>query len=369
MSELFLGMISGTSVDGVDAVVAEFGDRSCRIVAANTYPYPDSLRMRLDTLIRNPAISLADLGSLDIACGRFFADAALASIDEIGCQAEDITAIGHHGQTVFHAPTGPEPFTMQLGNAATVAARTGIATVGHIRDLDMALDGEGAPMVPAFHKWLFADKQAARVVANIGGIGNITTLPGHGAVVGFDTGPGNTLLDLWIDRCRGEKYDADGAWAGTGKVVPQLLDALLDEAYFSAPPPKSTGRELFNEEWLNTRLAAAGSHCPAADVQRTLLELTAVTLTRSVTEQKLSNAELLVCGGGAHNSQLMDRISQLHTGPVNSTSSAGLHPDWVEAAAFAWLARARLRKEPGNVPTVTGARQEAVLGGLYCGRI
>lgn len=365
MSELYLGMISGTSVDGIDAAIVDFGDRTCHVVAARTFPYPPTLKSRLEWLISKPVTSLRELGALDIACGRCFADAALDLIRTAGIERAEIAAIGHHGQTVFHEPDGPEPFTMQLGDASTVSAITGIATVADIRALDMALGGQGAPMVPAFHAWRFADPAETRVIANIGGIGNITTLASGQPVIGFDTGPGNTLMDLWIQRCRDTAYDRDGGWAATGRVLPVLLEQMLAEPYFARSAPKSTGRELFNADWLDRHLAAFDSDPAPGDVQATLAELTAVSLTTAVTELKLNGSRLIVCGGGAHNGHLLARIEALHDGNVTTTAALGLDPDWVEAVAFAWLARARLRHEPGNVATVTGARKDAVLGGLY----
>ena len=369
MSNLYLGMISGTSVDGVDCVLADFGDRRCEIVAARTHAYPPALRDRVESLIRAPQASLAEIGALDVACGRFFAECALTTIAESGRDRSEIDAIGHHGQTVFHAPDGDEAFTMQLGDASTVAALTGITTVGDIRAMDMALGGQGAPMVPAFHAWLFSDPDEARVIANIGGIANVTTLVPDRAPTGFDTGPGNTLMDLWIERCRQESFDRDGRWAASGTPVPALLESMLADPYFALEPPKSTGRERFHAEWLDRHLAGLAGQMPAgpaeADVQATLAELTVVTLTSAVTKSQLSAASLIVCGGGAHNGFLLERLAAVHDGTVTTTTQLGLEPDWVEGAAFAWLAHARLHGIAGNVPTVTGARQGAMLGGIY----
>lgn len=369
MRELYIGMISGTSVDGVDCAIVEFSSGSVRLVAARTFPYPDDLRNRLETLIRTPRVTLRDLGRLDVACGRFFAESALATIADAGLDTGAIRAIGHHGQTVYHEPDGDESFTLQIGAAAIVATATGIETVADLRATDMALGGQGAPLVPAFHAACFADGSEARVIVNIGGIANITTLIPEQPVLGFDTGPGNTLMDLWTERCLGQDFDRDGAWAATGSFIPDLLDSMLQDPYFSRRPPKSTGRELFNADWLDNYLASRASDADAADVQATLAELTARTIATAVTELKLSAAKLIVCGGGAHNGFLLSRLAAVHAGEVTTTSGVGIDPDWVEAAAFAWLARARVRHEPGNVPTVTGARQEAVLGGLYSPKV
>lgn len=365
MSELYAGLISGTSTDGVDAAVVEFGDRNCRIIAARTFAYPRLLRERVETLIASGSSDLGELGMLDVACGRFFADCALALLRDAGLAPADITAIGHHGQTVFHKPTEPEPFTLQIGDPNSVAAITTIATVADLRGLDVAYGGQGAPLVPAFHEWLFATAERTRLIANVGGIANVTALVPGKATIGFDTGPGNTLMDLWTRRRRNQPFDERGAWAARGRPVAELLDAMLDDSFFDAPPPKSTGREHFNGVWLDAHIDALGAPHSDEDIQATLTELTATTVANAASALGLESADLIVCGGGAHNTHLLSRLARLHGGYVSTTAELGLDPDWVEAAAFAWLARARLRGDPGNVPTVTGARKAVVLGGLY----
>jgi len=367
MRDLYIGLISGTSLDGIDAVIAEFGDHTCQIVAAQTYAYPPAIRARVAAIISTPTASLQDIGSLDVACGRFFADCALALIRNADLRSSDITAIGHHGQTIFHQPNEPEPFTLQIGDPSSVAAITGIDTVADIRSLDVALGGQGAPMVPAFHQWLFASPNEPRVIANIGGIANITVLVPDQPVTGFDTGPGNTLMDLWIHECHGQPFDDDGRWAASAQPLPGLLDSMQADGYFAAEPPKSTGREYFNLAWLRVHLQQLSPEPNAAEIQSTLAALTATTLTASLTASKHKDAKLIICGGGARNSHLLGLIDSMHPGEVTTTAVLGLEPDWVEATAFAWLARARLQNQPGNIPTVTGARQAAVLGGLYCG--
>jgi anhydro-N-acetylmuramic acid kinase len=366
MSELFLGMISGTSIDGVDAVLAEIGDTEFRIRSAATTPFPEPLHRRLQTLVETPQTSLRDFGALDVAVGRFFAQCALALISQAGCKPEQIAAIGSHGQTVYHDTQGSEPFTLQIGDPNVIAAATGIATAADFRRIDIALGGQGAPLVPAFHAWRFRDERKARVVVNIGGIANITVLAPERPTIGFDTGPGNTLLDIWIRRCRNVPFDRNGEWAATGKVDRRLLAACLEEPFFAAPAPKSTGRELFHGAWLEARLAIAGELAPA-DVQATLAELTATTIAAAIRKELADCREVLVCGGGAHNGDLMNRLGRLTGASVATTEAHGVAPDWVEGAAFAWLARARLRGFAGNVPSVTGARRAAVLGGVYWG--
>ena len=367
MSALYIGLISGTSIDGADTVIAEFGDHECRLVAAKTTAYPEDLRQRVHNLITAAGTTLREIGGLDTALGAFFADCVLTLLDEAGLTAHEIRAIGHHGQTVFHEPQGAEPFTLQLGDPNRLVAATGIATVADFRRLDMALGGQGAPMVPAFHEWLFRDPNETRVIVNIGGIANVTVLRPDQPTLGFDTGPGNTLLDYWIRSARGEPFDAGGAWAAQGEVLPELVAACLAEPYFDLEPPKSTGRELFNANWLTHRLGDTSIQRRSQDVQASLAELTAVTIAAAIDRLDLDAPRLIVCGGGAYNDDLLTRLARRSGREVESTARHGLAPDWVEGAAFAWLARARLAAEPGNVPTVTGARQAAVLGGVYCG--
>jgi anhydro-N-acetylmuramic acid kinase len=364
MSELYLGMISGTSIDGVDAVLVDIGDRSCHVIEAATTPFPPQLLARLRRIVEVPQTELRELGALDYAVGRFFAGCAIDLMARAGVTRDAVHAIGHHGQTIFHEPGGDEPFSMQIGDPNVVAATTGICTVADFRRLDMAVGGQGAPLVPAFHAWCFGVASEERAVVNIGGIANITALRPNHPATGFDTGPGNTLLDLWVRRHRGADYDRDGVWAASGKIDAALLAALLAEPYFAAPTPKSTGRELFNMSWLDSHLSSHSATAPA-DVQATLAELTATTIVMSIDSTLRDCKRLIVCGGGAHNADLMARLRRLYRRSVDTTAAFGIAPDWVEGAAFAWLARARLRGEAGNVPTVTGARRPAVLGGVY----
>jgi anhydro-N-acetylmuramic acid kinase len=365
MSELFLGMISGTSMDGVDAVLVELGAHSCTVTRAATTAYPEALKARLQRIVATPEAPLSELGALDHAVGRFFAECARRLIEQAGLTRGDVAAIGHHGQTIFHAPEGTERFTMQIGDPNIVAAETGVTTVADFRRLDMALGGQGAPLVPAFHAWCFGADEP-RAVVNVGGIANITVLEPGKPTLGFDTGPGNTLLDVWAQARLGKPFDDDGAFGASGRVDEGLLRSFLAEPYFAALPPKSTGRELFHSGWLETHLGAHAGLAPA-DVQATLAELTAATIALGVAAALPGCRRLVVCGGGAHNAHLLRRLAARSRCTVGTTADYGLAPDWVEGAAFAWLARARLRGEPGNVPTVTGARGPAVLGAVYCG--
>jgi anhydro-N-acetylmuramic acid kinase len=367
MSRYFLGLISGTSVDGVDAAICEFGDRSCKVIAAQIFAYPPKIAERVQQLIAAGEGRLAEIGAVDVVIGRFFADCALALIRSARLKPGDIVAIGHHGQTIWHQPDPPEAFSWQLGDPNSIAAITGIDTVADLRRLDMALGGQGAPLVPAFHDWLFANEDMARVILNLGGIANVTALIPGRPVLGFDTGPANTLLDTWVRRHRDEPFDADGAWAGSGIVDQLLLETFLEDPYFARPAPKSTGRELFNADWLDDRLSACTQTVSDVNVAATILELTARTIVDALASLDLPDYQLIVCGGGARNGTLMQRLGELAGHEPATTADFGLDPDHVEAAAMAWLARARIDGEPGNLPTVTAARQPAVLGGLYSG--
>jgi len=362
---LYIGLISGTSMDGVDAVLAEFGEQRVRLAATLTCPYPDALRAAIERVSRQPQqCSLDELGVLDRRVGTCFRDAALALLRDAGAAPRSVTAIGSHGQTLRHRPDLEAPYSMQIGDPATIALGTGITTVADFRRADIAAGGQGAPLVPPFHDWLFRRHDRDRVVLNLGGIANVTVLPRDGsALTGFDTGPGNTLMDAWCERHRGSPYDAGGEWAASGRVHTALLEQLCKDPYFEAPPPKSTGFEHFNLDWVE---AANVTNVEPADVQATLCELTAVTVGRAVREHAAATTEILVCGGGSHNRRLLQRLEAALPGvSIGSTGDDGPAPDWVEAAAFAWLAAQTLAGQPGNAPTVTGAAAAVILGAIH----
>jgi anhydro-N-acetylmuramic acid kinase len=363
-----LGLISGTSLDAVDAAACEFDaeGRFVRLLGTHGEAYPAALRQELLDLQRRPdsPITLRDVARLDAGIGDCFAQAALTLIERLGLRTDAVAAIGSHGQTLFHDPIAIRS-SLQLGDPNRIAARTGICTIGDFRRADMAHGGQGAPLMPAFHEAVFSSAQP-RVVANIGGISNITVLPGRAdaPVFGFDTGPGNALLDDWIARARGLPYDRDGAWAAGAEPDTDLLAACLQDSYFALPAPKSTGRDYFNLDWLLGHARAAS--LDAAVVQRTLLELTVETLCRAIEIEAPAVQELFVCGGGARNAYLMRRLAErLPALRVADTGAQGLDPDWVEAAGFAWLAWRTLRGLPGNLPSVTGAQRAVILGGVY----
>lgn len=357
-------------MDGVEAVLLQLSDAGFVVRGALHADYPADLAAQLKAAVTDPdSCGLDALGQLDAAVGEVFADAAAALIAHCGVAPEAVRAIGSHGQTVLHRPRAPLPFSMQIGDPNRIAERTGIDVVADFRRRDLAAGGEGAPLVPAFHAAAFGIAGVDCAVVNIGGIANITTLHAGGAVGGFDTGPGNCLMDLWAEEHLGAAFDADGALAARGAVQPALLDALLAEPYLALPAPKSTGRELFHRAWLDPLLRAHGA--AVADVMATLCEYTAVTIADAVRDVPDFNPrQLLVCGGGARNGELMRRLArQLSRIEVTTTASRGIAPEQVEAALFAWLAHRFLEGRPGNVVAVTGARGGRVLGGLYRGSV
>jgi anhydro-N-acetylmuramic acid kinase len=364
----YIGLMSGTSVDGIDAALVSIpvgGQLS--LLATHQHPFPTAVRAAIQALMQPGPNEIEREGELDVQLGRLFADAAKLLLTKAGISAASIRAIGSHGQTIRHRPHAAHPFTRQIGNPSVIVEETGITTVADFRARDLAAGGEGAPLVPAFHHWLFRKPGTNRAIVNLGGIANITWLPGveNCAVLGFDTGPGNTLLDQWVDRHRNEPYDRDGAWAASGHVQKDLLARLLADEYFAKAPPKSTGREHFNLTWLERQLA--GKLAPE-DIQATLAELTAASIAQGIKSLPDRIGEIYVCGGGSHNRHLLARLGALLPGiPVVTTEALGLDPDWVEAAAFAWLAHQTLAGHAGNLPSVTGARHPVLLGGIYLG--
>jgi len=364
----YIGLMSGTSVDGIDAALVSIpGNDRLTLLATHQHPFPPDVRNAIQALMQPGSNEVDREGELDVQLGHLFAEAARTLLAKSGINASSIRAIGSHGQTIRHRPHAVYPFSRQIGNPSVIAEVSGITTVADFRARDLAAGGEGAPLVPAFHRWLFRKPGVNRAVVNIGGIANISWLPAaeQDPVLGFDTGPGNTLLDQWIARHRKESYDQDGAWAASGRVQQDLLTRLLTDAYFSKPPPKSTGREHFNLAWLDQQLT--GNHAPE-DIQATLAELTIAAIAQGIEFMPDKTGEIFVCGGGSHNRHLLARLRALLPGiPVATTGTIGLDPDWVEAAAFAWLAHQTLAGHAGNLPSVTGARHPVLLGGIYLG--
>jgi anhydro-N-acetylmuramic acid kinase len=393
--ELFIGVLSGTSVDAVDAALVSFGAR-IELVATHTLPYPPELRAELLRLAVPGENEIDRLGSVDVAVGRHFAQAVNELLAFARVEPTQVRAVGSHGQTVRHRPERATPFTLQVGDPNVIAAATGLPVVADFRRKDVALGGQGAPLVPAFHAAIFRCADEARVVVNIGGIANLTVLPADRAapVLGFDTGPGNTLLDAWCRQQLGEAMDREGAFAKSGRVHEELLRDLLADEFFARPAPKSTGPEYFSPAWLKARVEDPGdcrAGCPdpaghaetsvrelrgqetapcmisPADVQATLVALTAQSIADAIRVSLAgARAGVYICGGGARNPVLMQALRDRMPGcTVESTAVLGIDPGWVEAMAFAWLARQRVHGGAGNCPAVTGAARPAVLGGLW----
>jgi len=375
---LYVGLMGGTSLDGLDAVLAEIADDPaglrCAVRAHHHAVLPAELRAALLALNRRGDDELHRAALATGALVALAAASVAALLAEAGVAAAAVRAIGSHGQTVRHCPPAPavavaQPYTVQLDDGAALAEATGIDVVCDFRRRDLAAGGQGAPLVPAFHAACFTRPGQELAVLNVGGIANLSLLHADGRVAGFDCGPGNLLLDLWCERHRGERYDADGRWAAQGRVNATLLQRLLGEPYFALPPPKSTGRDLFDASWLDARLAALGAPVAAADVQATLLALTATSVAEALRRHAPRAQKLYVCGGGALNRALMSAFGLALPGiAVVSSAEAGIAPMQVEAAAFAWLAHAHLQRQAGNLPAVTGARGPRVLGALYPAR-
>lgn len=361
--DAYIGLMSGTSMDAIDAVLVSFPHDTIQIRATHLHPYPDTLRMRLARAAQNQGTP-DEIGELDHEMGALFSEAANALLAEANVPANSIRAIGSHGQTVRHQPYGTARFSMQIGDPSLIAENTGITTVADFRRRDLAAGGQGAPLVPAFHAAYFGSDSEDRCIVNIGGITNISWLPGDKskAATGFDTGPGNALMDDWCYDQTGRHYDEDGHWATSGSCNEALLSDMLSDAYFAQPTPKSTGRERFNLNWLKTVIARHPDISPE-DIQRTLLELTVRSL---VSQLPQAPARLFVCGGGALNTLLMTQLAEALPGcTVETTSALGLDPEWVEGVAFAWLAKRCLDGVPGNLPEVTGAEGPRILGAIY----
>lgn len=356
---LFIGLMSGTSADAIDAVLVQIDANRCHQLAHTSLALDDATHDAILALNGSGPDEIERLGALHVHLGERFAEAAQAVLAQAGRPSSDIIAIGSHGQTLRHRPA--IGFSLQIGSADIIAARTGITTIADFRNRDIALGGQGAPLVPRYHQAMLAQQGERRAVVNIGGMANVTLLDGGKLVAGFDTGPGNVLLDLWCRQHTGARFDRDGAWGAEGQPLAPLLERLLDEPYFRLPHPKSTGRELFSAGWLAARLH--GSERPE-DVQATLAAFTAHTVADAVAH--FSPDKVLVCGGGVFNRQLMAALATALPGAaVHSTAEQGLDPMTIEASAFAWLAWAHLNGVAGNAPQVTGARRDTILGACY----
>ncbi|MAD91603.1 MAG: anhydro-N-acetylmuramic acid kinase [Gammaproteobacteria bacterium] len=363
MPDYYIGLMSGTSMDGIDAVAVEFTSSKTTIHASLSCPYPDNLKNQLFKEINKPlSITLDKKGVLDELVGHCFKKAAIDVIDKGNISNKDIIAIGSHGQTIRHQPNIKNPFSLQIGNAKIIANGTGITTVSNFRKADIAVGGQGAPLVPAFHKWLFKDGNKIRVIINIGGIANMTMFTKNNTeTIGFDTGPGNILMDIWTRLNIDLDFDESGKWACQGSVIPELLNEFFADSYFNLSGPKSTGFEYFNLAWL---LSFNLKKYNIADVQSTLCELSVLSITHAIKKYAPNAREVFICGGGAHNIELMRRLNTYSFKAI-TTAEIGLDPDWVEASAFAWLAMRAIKGQFGNLPSVTGASKYVVLGDIH----
>jgi anhydro-N-acetylmuramic acid kinase len=362
-STLYIGLMSGTSLDGIDVALVDVAD-GANLIAHRHFPLPEKLTKDLLTLTQsNATLSFEQMGELETALGQTFATAVQDFCQSLNIRPETIRAIGSHGQTVRHNPHGVLPFTLQLGDANIITELTGITTVADFRRRDVAAGGQGAPLVPAFHQALFAKPNSTRAIVNIGGIANITLLAADGSVSGFDTGPGNGLMDAWCQKQWHISYDDNGQKAALGQVDKTLLERLLSDPWLTLPSPKSTGRDVFNLEWLAVHLKNL-SLSPET-VLCTLNIFTARTIADALLTHSQTIEDVFVCGGGVHNALLMHNLQNLLPCPVRSTKVLGVDPDYVEAMAFAWLAKQCLEGKPGNVVEVTGAKGARILGAIY----
>lgn len=364
-SSIYIGLISGTSMDAIDCALVDFSDSRPYQIDFINQEIPEDLRQKLLNLCEDHQGQIPLLGEADVEFARVLAQAVDRILENNRLKPSHIAAIGSHGQTIRHQPSGNAPFTLQIGDPNTLAELTGITTVADFRRRDMAAGGQGAPIVPAFHREIFASAETDRIVLNIGGMSNITVLKKSGEISGYDTGPGNVLMDTWIQQHQGHPYDSNGQWARSGKLNESLLAILLAEPYFSMPSPKSTGRELFNLPWLESRLKDLSGELTAEDIQTTLLALTVNSISDAI-NMALKKGEIIVCGGGANNAYLLENLDKALPGfDVLRSSTLGVLEDSVEAMAFAWLAHQTLFETPVNLTAITGSSHPVIAGGVY----
>jgi anhydro-N-acetylmuramic acid kinase len=371
MPESYIGLMSGTSIDAIDTVLVDFTEQGPQLTGCLSYPINNDIKDRLQRLCQSgKQASLDEYSQLDVCMGRLFADAVNQLLRDSGISAAQVIAIGSHGQTVYHHPEGDTPTSIQIGDPNIIAELTGITTVADFRRRDIAAGGQGAPLVPVFHQAVFQHTDEQRAIVNIGGIANVTLLPDSAdmPVRGFDTGPGNTLLDQWSMRHLGQAMDVDAGFASQGHSNEELLRKLLADPYFSRPLPKSTGREYFNLDWLDANIGE--STVSPADVQASLCQLSAITIINAISMYAPETHKVIVCGGGTHNPVLMSLLKNNAAGfTIETSDTYGADPDYVEGMAFAWLARQTLLRQYGNISSVTGAHSNCILGGIYPGNV
>lgn len=369
MNEIYLGLMSGTSLDAVDAVAVSFDNTgSMQLLGTHSLALPSLLRSDILSLTQPANNEIERLGAIDVQIGLVFADCANQLLTKLDLAATQIKAIGSHGQTIRHRPYLQTPFTLQIGDPNVIAEKTGITVVADFRRRDIAAGGQGAPLVPAFHEAILRNANTNRVVLNLGGMANITVLPAdhQQTVYGYDTGPANVLMDAWCQKNLAHAFDKNGEWAASGQVNTQLLAEMLAHPFFAKTPPKSTGREDFHLDWLLTVLGENYANMLAKDIQATLLALTAHSVADAVIKTHFITGELWLCGGGAYNQALWQQLAQLLPSfSLHSTEEVGIAPTWIEASAFAWLAKQTLQGLSGNLPAVTGATGKRILGGIF----
>ncbi len=365
-NKYYIGVMSGTSLDAIDVTITSFDD-SVEIVSSKSFDIPLPIRQSIESLCSPGDNEIHRMSELDNQLAQLFASSINSLIDSLKIDRRRIQAIGSHGQTIRHMPNNKLPYTLQIGNGALISKLTGITTVTDFRRADIAAGGQGAPLVPAFHSSIFSKSTKSRVILNIGGMANITILNNQPSVAisGFDTGPGNILLNEWILLQQNLNYDKDGAWSASQNYDEYLLELMLQDSYFQLPPPKSTGREYFNLSWVKNCIASLNKPVSVSIVQSTLCELTARSICDAISKYAHKTDEVVLCGGGAHNKDLVSRIKTISGLNVISSAEFGIDPDFVEAAAFAWLSKQTLEEIPANIPGVTGADQPVVLGAIY----
>lgn len=364
MSDVFIGVMSGTSMDGIDIVAAKFNGNTPHIIAANDYPIL-AYKEEFLRIINAGSCSLLELGELDVWSGEIFADTILKFLQQNNLSKDSIAAIGSHGQTLWHAPRANKPFTLQIGDPNVIAVKTGITTIADFRRSDIAAGGQGAPLIPAFHQAVFATPTESRCILNIGGMSNLSLLENNNCI-GFDSGPGNCLIDYWTQKHFNQAYDIDGKLAAAGKVNNGLLQCMLDDSYFKLPPPKSTGREDFNPAWLAQKIQIAhAQNLAPIDILATLVQLTADSITNAIKSYANANTKVYAFGGGVKNTTLRNHISQNLEQNIQTTSALNIDPSWMEATLFAWLAHQRLHNIQINLTSITGAKYPVLLGAIY----
>jgi anhydro-N-acetylmuramic acid kinase len=366
--EIYIGLMSGTSLDGIDIAIVDFNSKPPKVLLSETHPYTASIKSRISDITYDKTASIDSLCQLNIELGHAYATVVNESLKSSNLTRAQIRAIGNHGQTIRHCPDASFPYTLQSGDPNTLAVETGITTVADFRGIDIALGGQGAPLAPAFHQTVFSSSTTDRAIINIGGIANITYLPSNPTekIMGFDTGPGNTLSDYWVGLHKSLAYDDGGQWAKSGRVIDELLAEIVEkELFFKQAAPKSTGTDHFNSTWLSA--FDINKHAPK-DIQATLIELTALSISDSISGLPNSPIECFICGGGARNLHLITRIQKrLPKVLIQTTEQLSIDPDYVEAIAFAWLAKQRIDGQPGNIPSSTHASRQGILGGIYSG--